>query len=185
MFGFGDNNDDQPKNPILAGFSRPVEWVKNFVKETFGGAAKGALIGAIALPVIKVAALLAIPVVGPWIGLAGVGAAYTGVGSGLLAGGIISSALSGAMVGAGLGAVIKGGMAINDGSEAVDAAEQKLLFGAQRKAQMAANAAMVQKNLDVARGMTAQPQMAAMVQPQMQPQLPMGMGQQPLGYSKG
>ncbi len=185
MFGFGDSDDNQPKNPILAGFSRPVEWVKNFVKETFGGAAKGALIGAIALPVIKAAMLLAIPVAGPWIGLAGVGAAYTGIGSGLLAGGIVSSALSGAMVGAGLGAVIKGGMAINNGSEAVDAAEQKLLFGAQRKAQMEANMAMVQQNLNTARGMTAQTQAPAMMQPVVQQQLPMGMGQQQQGWVKG
>lgn len=131
---------DEPQHPALKGFSRIKESIKYVLRKTFSGVGKGALIGAIALPVMGAAAVAAGAASIPFgLPLLAAGTAFSTTVKGFFATQAINMALSGAVAGAGLGGVIGGGVAMTDVGDAVDREEEKTVLKYNRQKQLAEN----------------------------------------------
>ena len=159
-----DDNDgipDEPQHPALKKFNRLVFQTKEFFKETFSGAAKGAMIGAVALPAVAFVATAAIagPFTVPAAGLM----AWAGLNTNWGAATLIAGAMKGALIGGAIGGGIKGVSALTNGDELADDEEQRLVSKYQRSQQMAANQEMMSMNMQRMRaGAVQAPMMAGM-----------------------
>jgi hypothetical protein len=151
----GDDDGEERSSKSGGGISRVVSGAKYVVGKVFNNGLKGALIGAVAVPVVAgvatVAGLTALPFgIGAIIGLPTAAAAYSSGALGSVIGGLaLNGAMIGGAVGGGWGAI----SGISNAGEYVDSEEMSDQMRSQRAEQMSINREIMHANLQRVRGM--------------------------------